>query len=266
MKAFLDPAADYHMHTRYSDGCATVRETIEAAISKGFRRIAITDHMPLPFINRYAVKPDEVDAYREDIRRIRDDYADVIDVKMGLEMEYLSGLEAWTERIAGAGWEYAIGSVHGIIAGGRHGIVNGTQAEFEQLLNTLFNRDIRALCTCYYMQLRRVVASGLFTAVGHMDVLKKHNINHVYFNESEGWYRELVAETLDQIGASSMKVEINVSGYDHPVASPYPSPWIVAECIRRGITLVLSSDAHRPDSIGRNFEKLPDILNSATMQ
>ena len=144
--------------------------------------------------------------------------------------------------------------------------MNGTQAEFERLLSTLFDGNIRALCTRYYRQLRRVVASGLFTTVGHLDVLKKHNINHVYFDEAEGWYHDLVAGTLDHIEASSMKVEINVSGYDHPVEAPYPSPWIVAECIRRGIPLVLSSDAHRPDSIGRNFEKLTGILNSVEVQ
>ena len=121
MKAFIEPNADHHMHTRYSDGQANIRETIETAVKKGFRKIVITDHMPLPFGNRYAIAPEQLDGYRKEIRRVREDYAGIIDVRMGLEMEYLSGLEAWTEKIAGAGWESAIGSVHGIIVEGRHG-------------------------------------------------------------------------------------------------------------------------------------------------
>ncbi|MEW6663015.1 MAG: PHP domain-containing protein [Bacillota bacterium] len=37
---------DYHMHTRYSDGRATMREMVEAARAKGLEEVAITDHGP----------------------------------------------------------------------------------------------------------------------------------------------------------------------------------------------------------------------------
>lgn len=37
---------DYHMHTRASDGRGTLEEMIQAAISKGLREIAITEHGP----------------------------------------------------------------------------------------------------------------------------------------------------------------------------------------------------------------------------
>ncbi|WP_373501753.1 histidinol-phosphatase [Desulfococcus sp.] len=264
MEAVIDPASDLHLHTRYSDGNAGVREMIEAAVARGFRRIAITDHMPLPFESRYAMAVEEIDRYREEIRRVRGEYAGVIEVRLGLEMEYLPGFEVWTEKIAAAGWEHAIGSVHGIIADGRRGMVNGTRTEFERLLSALFNGDIRALCTHYYKHLQRVVDSGLVSTVGHLDVLKKHNRDGIFFDETAAWYCDLVMETLNHVKASSMTVEINMSGCDHPTAAPYPSPWLVAECIRRDIPLVLSSDAHRPENIGRNFERLPDMLCPAS--
>jgi histidinol-phosphatase (PHP family) len=260
MKAYIDPQADHHIHTRYSDGSAGVREVIETAVKKGFRRIAVTDHMPLPFQNRYAVRIEQIDAYREEIQRVREDYAGAIDVRMGLEMEYLPGFEAWTEKIAAAGWEHAIGSVHAILVDGRGGIVNGTQEEFERLLYGPFGGDIRALCAHYYRHLGRLAASGLFHTAGHLDVLKKHNHAKTYFDDAAEWYRDLVLEALEAVAAASMSVEINLSGYDHPVAAPYPSPWIVAECIHRGIPIVLSSDAHRPENIGRNFERREEIL------
>lgn len=37
---------DYHLHTRYSDGRATMREMVEAARAKGLAEVAITDHGP----------------------------------------------------------------------------------------------------------------------------------------------------------------------------------------------------------------------------
>lgn len=263
MKPDIDPASDLHLHTRYSDGGADVREMIEAAIARGIRTLSITDHMPLPFETRYAMPMEALDAYREEILRLREAYAGVIEVRLGMEMEYLPGFEDWTERIASAGWDHAIGSIHGVLAAGRRGMVNGTRPEFELLLADLFNGDIRALCAHYYAHLQRILASGLFTTVGHLDVLKKHNRDGIFFDETAGWYRDLMLETLDRIEDSAMTVEINLSGWDHPAAAPYPGPWIVAECVRRGIPLVLSSDAHRPEAVGRNFDRLPEILSPA---
>jgi DNA polymerase III alpha subunit (gram-positive type) len=35
---------DYHTHTYYSDGVSSVEDMVEAAIKKGLKTIAITDH------------------------------------------------------------------------------------------------------------------------------------------------------------------------------------------------------------------------------
>jgi histidinol-phosphatase (PHP family) len=139
--------------------------------------------------------------------------------------------------------------------------VNGTREEFERLLKGVFDGDIQALCTSYYQHIGRIAASGLFHVIGHLDVLKKHNRGGAYFDETAAWYHALVLEAIDAVAAASMGVEINLAGYDHPAAAPYPSPWIVAECRRRGIPIILSSDAHRPENIGRNFERMGEILN-----
>jgi histidinol-phosphatase (PHP family) len=258
----IDFSSDYHVHTRYSDGIASIRETIEAAVGINLRQIALTDHMPLPFPTRYAMHPEDLDRYRDDIRRIRTDYEDRIRVQMGLEMEYLPGFEDWTEKIVQSGWEYTIGSIHGLIPKGRHGMVNGTREEFDQLLHNAFDGSIRAFCTYYYKRLQTVIDSGLFVTVGHLDVFKKHNAHQAYFQEDESWYRELVLETLAHAGKAGMQIEINLAGFDHPVAAPYPSPWIIADCVHRKLPLVVGSDTHRLQNIGRNLEKLAGVLDA----
>ncbi|MDD4316837.1 MAG: PHP domain-containing protein [Clostridia bacterium] len=35
---------DYHTHTRYSDGVSTVKQNIDAAVAKGLKELAFTDH------------------------------------------------------------------------------------------------------------------------------------------------------------------------------------------------------------------------------
>jgi histidinol phosphatase-like PHP family hydrolase len=78
--------------------------------------------------------------------------------------------------------------------------------------------------------------------------------------EDATWYQELVFETLAHAGAAAMKIEINLAGFDHPVMAPYPSPWIIAECVDRKLPLVVGSDTHRLQNIGRNIGKLHRAL------
>ncbi len=43
----MDFFGDYHTHSRYSDGRQSVENIVQAAVSKGLREVAITDHGPL---------------------------------------------------------------------------------------------------------------------------------------------------------------------------------------------------------------------------
>ena len=165
----------------------------------------------------------------------------------------------------GAGWEYAIGSIHGLIPKGHHSLVNGTRQEFDQLLYGGFDGNAREFCTYYYKRLQVVIDSGLFTTVGHLDVFKKHNKNQCYFSEDATWYQDLVLDTLAHAGAAAMKIEINLAGFDHPVAAPYPSLWIIAECVDRKLPLVVGSDTHRLQNIGRNIGKLRRALANSRL-
>ncbi len=256
----IDYTSDFHMHTTWSDGSAGVREVIAAAARKGMERIALTDHMPLPYKDRYEMDADNIDRYREEILGVRGEYAGKMEVRLGMEMEYLPGHEAWTERIVEKGWEHTIASVHAIVANGHRSIVNGTLSEFNSLLESSFGGSIRRLCTHYYRHLQRMIHSGLFTVVGHLDVLKKHNRDGAFFSEEAQWYRELVLETLEHAAASGMKVEINTGGFNHPAGACYPSLWIIRACMERELPLILSSDAHAPSRIGGNFQKVKQLL------
>lgn len=263
MQSDINLNADLHIHTSYSDGAKGVQHVIERALKKGMTQIAITDHMPLPFENRYAMRPEHLGGYRDKIKRFRDEHADRITIKTGLEMEYIPGYEFWTEEIVRKGWDHAIASIHIIRSRGDHGLVNGAQGEFKRVLKGLFDGDMHAFCTAYYKHLQRMIESGLFHAVGHLDVIKKHNKNNRYFNEGDDWYQDLVLETLTRLESVGLAVEINTGGFYHPVNASYPSNWIIAECLRRGIPLILSSDAHHPRHIGRDFERVRQMIESA---
>ena len=77
---------DYHTHTRHSHGAGTVEQNVQAAISRGLSAVAIADHSVRHVF--YAVR--NVDAYLEDIGRVREKYKGIIEVKSALELNLLS--------------------------------------------------------------------------------------------------------------------------------------------------------------------------------
>lgn len=256
----LDLHSDTHMHSTYSDGSATILAMAEAAFEKGMTTIAITDHVPLPFDTRYAMKMEQVAAYRREITRVRGAFEGRMAVKAGLEIEYIPGHKDWLASIASMDWDLTIASVHTLVVGSTPCLVNGNGAEFHTCLDKNFNQDIISLCRAYYQTLQEAIQTGWFDIVGHLDVLKKYNTNNRFFNETDDWYQKLVEDTLDAVRDRRMKLEINMGAMAHPVAVPYPSPWIVKRAQKKGIALVMGSDAHHPGAIGQDFDRIRKML------
>ncbi len=251
---------DCHMHSTYSDGNSSIDRLAASALEKGLATIAITDHMPLPFPTRYAMDPDQIAAYRNEIHRAQEKYGPDLTILAGLEMEYLPDHRDWIKQIADLGWDLLLVSIHGIASDRDepdqgHFMVNGREEEFRQTLAKIFNNDIRAFCTRYYALIREAAATGWFDVVGHMDVIKKHNLNNRYFDENSGWYRTLIQETLDTIADNKLKMEINTNGLNHPVGAFYPSTWIIRDALKKPIPIILGSDAHAPDDQGQYFQR-----------
>lgn len=256
----LDLGRDGHMHSLFSDGCAPIETMARTAIERGLTQIVITDHMPLPFETRFCVQPSEMAAYRRDVLRLKNQLSDRLEVLLGMEMEYLPSCRSWVEGIAALGWDRLIGSVHFVEKGGRAMILNGSRSEFETALRELFGGDGKSLVTAYYRQLQRVVNSGLFHVVGHFDVIRKHNRGARFFDDQAAWYRELVLETIEAVERQGMQVELNLGGLRFDIGETFPSGWVLAEVCRRGIPVVMGSDAHRPEHIGAGrVQGLDDI-------
>jgi len=251
------PGFDCHIHSSFSDGCASLEAMARSAVARGLNGVVFTDHMPLPFENRYALAHRRLEAYRAEIQAVRRRMSGRLQVLMGLEMEYLPSYGAWSWEIAQDPWDVLIASVHQLEEKGRRFLINGTAAEFVTALETGFGGDLRRLCEAYYRQSIAMVETGLFRILGHLDVLGKHNRNGRFFDESAPWYRELVAALLAAVGQAGMVVEINTGGLDHDVRSAYPGPRILAAIEKKGIPVCLSSDAHRPEDVARHFARFP---------
>lgn len=78
---------DYHTHTSYSDGKGTMEDNVLAAIAKGLKGLAITDHGPGHLF--YGVKREEIPKMKEEVERLREQYPQ-IELYFGVEANIIS--------------------------------------------------------------------------------------------------------------------------------------------------------------------------------
>lgn len=260
----INRTRDHHMHSVYSDGNAPIDEMARSATEKGMTQVTVTDHMPLPFDTRYAMPRAKIEAYRRDIRQAQTACEGILRIKSGIEFEFIPRYREWIQDLWKMGWDHCIVSIHWLRDNDIAGMVNGTRREFDDIFQRA-NADIKTLCRIYYKTAQMAYRTGWFDIAGHLDVIKKHNADAIFFDESDAWYRDLVMETLTVIKACGMKMEINTAGINHPVGAPYPSPWIVHEAAALGIPMVLGSDAHNAENVGQYFGGIDKWYNKACL-
>ena len=103
--------SNFHTHSTYCDGKATPREMVEFAVAHGFTALGFSGHSPLPFENTFSIT--DYDGYCREVRALQAEYADRIEISLGLEVDYVPGMcEDFSPLIERGGLDYVIGSVH----------------------------------------------------------------------------------------------------------------------------------------------------------
>lgn len=242
---------DLHTHTAYSKhGTGTVREIAEAAINKGIKILAITDHSPFPIDSNNRLEERELNDYFQDIEHICRDYAEQIKVLKGLEVDFLSEYVHYTQSVLSrVDADYIVGAIHYIF-------INGRRVNVWDLERIGDPNVIQA----YMRELRNLVKSGLFDAVAHPDILLRGGLD-------EKKLYELFLPLLADFSETGLCYELNGSGftktsYDRTLRTiqqdvrTFPSRIIMKELKRLEIPLVVGSDSHSTHFVGKNIEEL----------
>lgn len=246
--------ATYHNHTSFSDGKATIAEMCDAAIAQGIDELGISDHacvMPDRSVPAWSIDGAQIDAY---IRALRDAQpiaaARGLILRAGLEVDWFPETrEATAALLAGLDLDFLIGSVH---FDGTFGI-DGSPHAWKRLSEDERNAHHRA----YWTHIRDMAASGMFDIVGHIDLSKKFGYLPTVDLSVE------IDAALDVIADGGMVVEINTAGWHKPCHDAYPTLDILKRCHARDIRVTISSDAHRPADLVRDFGPAADRLSQA---
>lgn len=106
-----DIRGDLHMHTTATDGQNTIREMADAAIARGLKYIAITDHSKRVTM-AMGLDSDRLREQFDAIDAVRDDYEGRLEILKGIECDILEagGMDLPDDVLAEADW--VIASIH----------------------------------------------------------------------------------------------------------------------------------------------------------
>ena len=256
---------NYHCHSRFDDGQGELKEYVQAALRKGLRTLGFAGHAPLPFPCTWTIAPALLPEYLETARRLQSSHSDRIELLVGLEVDYIPEITAPTSAAVRAlKLDFTIGSVHfvaGRLADGRLWTADGPPEEMERGVAESFGGDIRKTVEEYYRRMRVMVETTPPDIIGHFDLIKKNNRGAKLFSEQAPWYRTTVIQTLEAVAASPCILEVNTGGIVRGTSGAlYPSEWILAECLKRNIPVMINSDAHRPEQLDGYYVEAAAIL------
>jgi histidinol-phosphatase (PHP family) len=225
--------------------------------------IGFSDHVPLPIANSWSMKPERVEDYFAEIRRLNQKYAKQIEIYLGFEMDYLvtENKNTILKYIAEA--DYIIGAVHFIYdeRTAKYYLIEGVPEDVKIAFAVIGKGNNRTCVEAYYLELIRVIREYRPNIIGHLDIIKRHNQGDIYFSENQEWYKKLLQMVLDEIALSKLIVEVSTGSILYNLLSEtYPSRWILQECYQRNIPIILNSDAHAAKDIDGFFVQAVRLL------
>jgi len=242
---------DYHVHTTYSDGSGNVEECVQRAVVLGLPEIGIADHLSGVEHTAWdaaSISFDRLEDYVDEVLALASRHDD-IKVLLGVEADYATQHEdGFAELLAAYPFDYVIGGVH--VLGG---------FDFDDPAKRGDSRwsDPDALFVAYYEAVRRAAESGRFSFIAHLDYIG------LWGHKAGPGVDARIDAALDAIAASGTAIELNTDRVSDPAGVMYPSPDTLRRACRRGIPLVVSSDAHAAEHVGRLWDEAISMARQA---
>jgi histidinol-phosphatase (PHP family) len=255
---------DYHVHLRPDEDGSTAERYFtqanvdryrEAAEERGIEELGVAEHIHRfvqsldvwahPWYRHWA--KDDLDAYCDFVRDSG--------LKLGIEADYLPGRE---DRLAtlldGRPWDYVVGSIHFLsdAAVDLHG-----EPDWEEW-DVWRSADPEKVWARYFETLGEAARTGMFDILAHPDLVKVWGAG---VPVPDGDLRRFYERAMDGIDDSDVAVEVSTAGLRKPAGEIYPARAFLEMCVEAGRPVALSSDAHRPEQLGYEYERALELLD-----
>jgi histidinol-phosphatase (PHP family) len=254
---------DYHLHLRLDDLDATASDHFtaanveryrEAANERGISELGVAEHI-YRFAQALGVwqhplwrecAHDDIDHYCGFVR-------EQTDLRLGIEADFIPGAE---DRIANLleprDFDYVVGSVHFLR---EHSLDTDDYSVWGS------GRSAEEIWRAYFLALGEAARSGLFDILAHPDLVKVWGSAHPERPLPEGDLRRYYELAIDGIAESGIAIEVSTAGLRKRAREIYPAPAFLEMCVEAGAPVALSSDAHRPEDVGADYNQALELLD-----
>ena len=260
---------DGHSHTHYCHHGERVAFSayIEQAVSHGFSKYSLTEHPPLPtnwladpeMMDLLAMPTEDIFPYIQEAKLVKEQYADIIQISVGLELDYLEGKEGFTKDILTYGdghIEEAVVSVH--FLRGKEGMrcVDFSANDWRDGLLRYYG-SMDKVVDEYFDQVEAAIrfagTLAIPTRIGHLLLIKKFAKELPAFDEEQIHSR--LKRILPLLKTAHVGIDANMSGLRVKTCQEAYVPFMfLHEANSLGIEVVYGSDAHRPNDVGSHWD------------
>jgi histidinol-phosphatase (PHP family) len=269
---------DGHTHTEFCPHGSreATEQFIERAVALGFESYSLTEHPSLPrnFIDptpdqSCGMRQEDLEPYLLHAQELKKRYADRIEIRVGLEVDYIPGYESDVRDMLntyGAQLDDALLSVHFLEGQGGWRCVDLSPEDFQDGLIHVYG-SVEAVHQAYWAAVKQAVEADLGPfkpgRMSHLSLVHKFQLKHPLKNPQH--FRAQVSEILDAIRDREMELDLDAAGLFKPDCHEiYPAPWIMAGAVERGIPFVYGSDTHSVKGVGQGFDEAKRILTSVS--
>lgn len=252
---------DYHLHLRPDDLSARAEDHFSednvsryraVAQERGIAELGVSEHVyrfeqalalwQHPLWREFAT--DDLDAYCEFVRARTD-------LRLGIEADFVAGCEDRTANLLERhDFDYVVGSVHFLR---EHSIDMDDYSVWDR------GHSAEEIWERYFQTLAEAARSGLFDILAHPDLVKVWGADRP---RPEGDLRRYYEPAIEAIAETGIAVEVSTAGLRKRARELYPARAFLEMCVDAGAPVALSSDAHRPEDVGADYDQALELLDA----
>lgn len=241
-----------HTHGVLDDGKNSYESTVERAIELGFDSIGFSGHSAMSH-SPSAMSVEGTEEYKKEIARLKERYADQMDVFCGIEFDMYSSDDL-------KGYDYVIGSLHYLHIEDKYIGFDRSANEVKRVIDTYFGGSGMRFAKMYYETISQLPQYGKCDIVGHLDLVAKHNETCHFFDIESNEYKKYMLDAVDVLAREIGIFEINTGGVARGYRKTfYPDAFVLKSIKERKGNIVISSDCHDNRYLNYGFGEALDL-------